>query len=187
MKQLKKIITVFIFILAAFGGCLTVPEITFAAPSAAASANLRDELFNLEEPDERTIKLEAFLLSYDSPLAKHAADFVISADRYGLDWKLVPAITGIESTFGKRIPYGSYNAYGWANGTYYFESWEQSIDHVSRILKEKYYDRGLTTPQTIAPVYAPPSNTWAGKVSYFMKKIDDFEPETSIENLELSF
>ena len=31
-------------------------------------------------------------------------DFVTYADTNGLDYRLVPAITGVESTFGKLIP-----------------------------------------------------------------------------------
>jgi len=85
---------------------------------------------------------------------------------------MVAAISGVESTFGKRIPENSYNAYGWANGNYYFESWEDSIAIVSKTLREKYYDRGATTLNQIARRYAPPSSSWAWKVNYFMEKID---------------
>lgn len=127
--------------------------------------------------DERVRKLRAYFAKHNSPLEPYAYDFVYYADLYGLDWKLVPAITGVESTFGKRIPKNSYNAYGWANGAYAFTSWEQSIEHVTRTLKTKYYDRGLTTVPKIARVYAPPSNTWGNNVLFFMGKIETFEPE----------
>jgi hypothetical protein len=122
--------------------------------------------------DYRVISLENFLEKYDSPLAPYSAYFIEVADKYDLDWRLVPAITGVESTFGKRIPYNSYNAYGWANGAYSFESWDESIEVVSQTLKEKYIDKGATTVNEISRIYAPPSSTWAGKVKYFMKKID---------------
>jgi len=131
-------------------------------------------------------KLEAFLANYDSPLAPYAEQFVRAADRYQLDWRLVPAITGVESTFGKQIPANSYNAYGWANGAFYFQSWEQSIDYVSQYLKEKYVDRGLDTPYKMGPVYAPPSRTWAGKVVYFMKQIECFNEVGCFASLVLT-
>jgi len=136
------------------------------------------------EVDKRVIKLEKFLESYDSPLAEYAEVLVKTADKYGLDWRLVPAITGVESTFGKQIPAGSYNAYGWANGAFYFESWEQSIDLVSQALKEKYIDRGLDTPYKMGPVYAPPSKTWAYKVDNFINKLECFG---ELECLSLTF
>jgi hypothetical protein len=118
------------------------------------------------------VVLKKYLEKMDSPLSDHSRTFIQAADRNSLDWRLVPAITGVESTFGKRIPPNSYNAYGWANGNYYFDSWEESIDVVSDTLKEKYVDRGATTIDEIARIYAPPSNTWSWKVKYFMNEID---------------
>lgn len=166
--MVKKILLIMIAFLAIF---------LFSEP-ALASEKIAGGSAVLEKPDfqvdERVIKLEKFLESYNSPLAEYADKFVESANKYGLDWKLVPAITGVESTFGKQIPTNSYNAYGWANGVFYFGSWEQSIDYVSKALKEKYINRGLDTPFKIGPVYAPPSKTWALKVTHFINEIDCF-------------
>jgi len=153
------------------------------AAEAGNSAALKHESC---PPDSRAEKLKLFLESYGSPLADYAQDFVAAADKNEIDWKLVPAITGVESTFGKQIPYQSYNAYGWCNGDYRFESWEQSIEYVSKYLKEKYYDRGLDKPEKIAPIYAPPSSTWAGKVIYFMQKIECFNDQACLANLGLT-
>jgi hypothetical protein len=124
--------------------------------------------------DYRVDNLRAFLDKYNSPLTEYADEFVSYADIYGLDYRMVPAITGVESTFGKRIPINSYNAYGWANGKYRFASWEGSIEHVSMTLRTKYIDKGAPSISKIARRYAPPSSTWAGKVKYFMGKIDTF-------------
>jgi hypothetical protein len=150
---------------------------------AGHSAGLKEEVLGIERPDPRIEKLEAFLAKHDSPLASYSQEFIEAADLYQLDWKLVTAITGVESSFGKRIPTYSYNAYGWANGHYYFPSWEQSINHISQCLKEKYLDRGLDTPYKIGPVYAPPSPSWAYKVVYFMNQIESFENESCLEEL----
>lgn len=133
--------------------------------------------------DPRVGKLEGFLNNYKSPLAEYSFYFIYCADKYGIDWKLLPAITGIESTFGKRIPSGSYNAYGWGNGLSRFESWEESIDYVTKALAEKYVARGLDTPREISPVYCPPNPTWGSKVEHFMAKIEEFnkdKPEDEI-------
>ncbi len=131
-------------------------------------------------PDNRSQILKDYLEDYDSPLAEYADEFVKAADSYGLDWRLVVAITGVESTFGKFIPQGSYNAYGWANGAYYFESWPESIWHVSQTLKEKYINRGADTVEEIGRIYAPPSPFWAGKVKNFMAQIYS-EPQLSLD------
>jgi hypothetical protein len=122
--------------------------------------------------DYRVENLRNFLSKFNSPLSAYAEDFVAYADMYGLDYRLIPAISGVESTFGKRIPKNSYNAYGWANGDYYFTSWPDSISHVAETLKTKYINKGAPTISKIARRYAPPSSTWGEKVSYFIGKID---------------
>jgi hypothetical protein len=129
------------------------------------------------EIDFRIDTLANFFQKYNSPLVPYASTFIQYADEYQIDYRLVPSIAGVESTFGKRIPYGSYNAYGWANGKYYFESWEDSIMTVSKTLREKYYDNGAENIDQIARRYAPPSNSWSWKVKYFMDKIDPFPVE----------
>jgi len=124
------------------------------------------------EMDYRTLKLKIFFKKYNSPLTPYAKYFVYWADVYNIDWRLIPAISGVESTFGKRIPKNSFNAYGWANGEYRFSSWEDSIEHVTKTLRLKYKDKGAVTIKSIARRYAPPSSTWGGKVEFFMSKID---------------
>lgn len=130
--------------------------------------------------DLRAVKLNKYLKSHKSPLAMYSDDFIYWADKYHLDWRLVPAITGVESTFGKRIPFKSYNAYGWANGDYKFISWESSIEIVSKTLRKKYYDKGAVNIDKIADRYAPPSSTWGKNVKYFMNKIESFPLEFDI-------
>lgn len=160
-----------------------VLTVLFSKPACAladtsvsdSSAQLVSNIIPDENPDEtdyRVLMLKEFFDRYNSPLSNHAQSFIIQADNYSLDWRLVPAITGVESTFGKRIPQNSYNAYGWANGAYYFDSWDQSISVVSKTLKEKYIENGADSLNEIARRYAPPSSTWAFKVKYFMDKID---------------
>lgn len=122
--------------------------------------------------DYRVENLRNFLTKFDSPLASYASDFVEKADQNGLDYRLVPSISGVESTFGKQIPPDSYNAYGWVNGNYRFKSWSDSINVVSSTLKNQYVDRGASSIAKIARRYAPPSSSWAGKVNYFVGKID---------------
>lgn len=145
-------------------------------PSAQLKTNVPEEDF-----DFRALKLKVYLSGHNSPLAPYSAVFVEYADEYDLDWRLVAAISGVESTFGKRIPYESYNAYGWANGEYAFESWEDSIEIVSKTLREKYIDDGLTTIGQIARRYAPPSSTWAGNVKFFINKIDPLGLDFTLE------
>lgn len=125
--------------------------------------------------DKKAEILAKYLANFDSPLQYHAQDFIDAADTYKLDWRLLPSIAGVESTFGKQIP-GGYNAWGW--GVYgtqaiYFNSWKEGIFTIAKGLRENYYDKGLTEPYAINRVYAA-SPYWGGRVSYFMQDLEKF-------------
>jgi hypothetical protein len=143
----------------------------FAQSVSDSSASIRTDTDSTGF-DYRVENLRNFLGKFNSPLAPYAEDIVNYADANGLDYRLVPAISGVESTFGKFIPDGSYNAYGWVNGNYSFTSWTDSIGTVSATLNSQYINKGAETIPQIAKRYAPPSITWGGNVKYFISKID---------------
>lgn len=157
----------------------------YAAETAPKSASVAMISANLQRTvsdssvtysvDEREIKLALYLASHQSALLPYAHDLIETADTYDLPWTLIPAISGVESTFCKRIPYQSYNCWGWRNGDHVFQSYEEAISIVSETLHRSYFSQGRTTPETIMPKYAPPSKTWAGKVRFFMNKIEQQE------------
>src|SRR3990172_288918 len=125
--------------------------------------------------DKKATILSLYLAQFDSPLQYHAQDFIDASNTYDLDWKMIPAIAGVESTFGKHIP-GGFNAWGW--GVYgsqaiYFNSWRDGIFTISKKLKENYLNRGLKDPYSINRIYAA-SPHWGGKVSYFMNDLEEF-------------
>lgn len=137
--------------------------------------NPQAEQINPKQLDPQAQVLAAYLAKHNSPLQYHAQDFVDAARQYDLDWRLVAAISGVESTFGKFTP-GGYNGWGW--GVYgtqslYFKSWREGIYTVSQGLKENYVNRGLTNPYLMNRTYAA-SPRWGGKVTYFMKDIEKF-------------
>ena len=128
----------------------------------------------IKEIDPRTSILAAYFAKYNSPFQYHAQDFIDASDTYNVDWRLVPAISGVESTFGKRS-YG-YNAWGW--GIYgdqrlNFSSWRKGIFTVTEGLKENYIDKGYTDPLIMNKKYAA-SPTWGVRVNFFMNDIDKF-------------
>lgn len=137
--------------------------------------------------DGRAEILSLYLAKYDSPLQYHAQDFVDAAQTYNLDWKLVAAIAGVESTFGKFIP-GGYNGWGWGvygNQAIFFNSWKEGIFTVSKGLRENYLDKGLTDPYSINRRYAA-SPTWGRKVAYFMNDLEKFATKFESETIDLS-
>jgi len=125
--------------------------------------------------DYKASILAEYLASYNSPLQYHAQDFIDASETFNLDWKMVPAIAGVESTFGKQIP-GGYNAWGW--GVYgsqaiYFQSWRDGIFTVAKGLRENYLNKGLDNPYSINRIYAS-SPVWGSKVTYFMQDLEKF-------------
>ncbi len=123
--------------------------------------------------DLRTAKLARYLAYKRSPFVHAAPTFVEEADRNNLDYRLLVAISGIESSFGQAHPYGSYNVWGWAAGKIYFRSFEHGITVVSAALKENYIDRGAVTIEQIGRIYCPPcTSKWPGAVRQFMAEIE---------------
>lgn len=136
-----------------------------------SSAKLEISMENTSSNDVRVKALKKVFEKYNSPLADEAENYVSLADKNGVDWKLLPSIAGLESSFGKRLMPNSYNAYGWGGGHIYFDSWSHGIDTITKSLKTRYYDRGADTVWTIGPIYAE-SPTWAVRVNSFMTKIE---------------
>lgn len=85
--------------------------------------------------DSRVLALERVFTKHNSPLAPFAKNYVETADKYELDWRLLPAIAGLESSFGNAQLKGSYNSYGWGGGRIYFNSVEDGIETVMYGLK----------------------------------------------------
>src|SRR3990167_6131786 len=157
---------------------LAITPKTFAVENSAGSSAALLKLPVQKETDSRTRILREFLKQYNSPLVPFAQDFVSIADKYSLDWKLVAAISGVESTFGKQIPYESYNGWGWGiygTNMIRFASWTEGIETVSEGLRTNYLNKwGAKDVYQIGRYYAA-SPTWAQRVSFFMRKISDFK------------
>jgi hypothetical protein len=131
--------------------------------------------------DARILILQKFLEMNRSALTPHAAFLVHTADKYQLDWKLLPAIAQKESGLCRVIPPGTHNCWGWgihSKGTLGFDNYEEAIETVAKGLKEKYVDKGLTTPEKIMSRYAhPDSTTWADGVMMYMEQIKNLDIE----------
>lgn len=132
----------------------------------------------LETDDARPQIVANFLKRHSSPLepAEHYGRvFVEIADRYGMDFRLLPAIAMQESNLCKSIPEGSHNCLGFgihARGTLGFESYEANFERAGREIKKNYIDQGRTTPEEIMKKYTPSSNgSWAVSVNQWMAEM----------------
>lgn len=161
----------------------------YAQQRASASSAETTIAEKTTSTDYRVKVLEGYLKEQNSPLTPFAADFVRDADKYNLDWKLVAAISGVESTFGLAIPANSYNGWGWGvygTNVIRFASWNEGIDTISQGLRERYMDKwGGQNIYQIGSMYAS-SPAWAGHVEYYMNKIQDFALRDPQDTLSLS-
>lgn len=181
MKYLITFVTVILLLLVSSGQ-------SYAFGEAGSSASL---VLTLEQngSDNRAQVLRSFLLEYDSPLAPYAEDFVKNADKYSLDWRLVASIAGLESTFGKQIPYNSLNAWGWGvygDNVIRFATWNEGIETISKGLRERYLkEKPESDPYLIGPIYAA-SPSWAQRVSFFMEKMEEYRIRNAKSTLALA-
>jgi len=153
--------------------------LVFASVYAESNSN-KSVMFEVEfKKVNRKEALEKFFEKYKSPLKGNAQTFIDEADRYGIDYRLIPSISCMESTCGKFLIEGSYNPFGWGiygDNAIYFNDYTHAIETVAEGLNKGYFSKGLNTVEKIAPVYTPPNSyNWQKGVSFFMNEISSFE------------
>ncbi len=137
-----------------FAGLLAVPAaIGFAQQPQTSPAT---------KNDPRLARLQDYFAEKGRPLRSLAADFLSAADRNGLDWRLLPSISIIESSGGKTAK--NNNIFGWNCGRQSFPSVRAAIHTIaeklanSRLYRHKDVDHILSTynsrPQYAARVKA---------------------------------
>lgn len=121
--------------------------------------------------------LTAFFSKNNSPLVKNVNKFVEIADKYNIDYRLMPAISCTESSCGKFLIERSHNPFGWGiygNTVTSFKSYDDAIEKVAQGLSKGYISKGYDTPEEIGPIYTPPSYThWMRATRFFMNQIDE--------------
>lgn len=132
-------------------------------------------------PDSRIEALRNYLEKKNSPMSENAETFIEIADTYGFDWRLLPAITGAESSFGKRTPScASFNPFGWRSSTspcgwWRFESFDEAIRQVGEKLAKFYPYAGWRQSgnlNELAQKYDGGNpDKWTGTVSFLMEEM----------------
>jgi len=156
---------------------VTPKETTGVQVYASLPSNFPSVSAEIVEEDARPEIIKGFLSSYKSPLTPYSELIVDVADKYGIDWKLLPAIAMKESGLCKIIPDESYNCWGWgihSAGTLRFDSYEEGIDTVSKGIRENYVDIGLVTIEEIMSKWIPhsPNGAWAEGVRLYMAEMN---------------
>ncbi len=128
-----------------------------AAPHTMAPVQHLTEAVSYHK-DARVEKLKDFFAERDCPAEELARDFVAAADINGLDWRLLPGISFIESSGGKR--YLNNNIFGWDSCRTSFPTVRAGIYEVaSRLANSDLYQgkdvRHILKTYNPLPDYAP--------------------------------
>lgn len=101
--------------------------------SSGVVADIADVVTNTKEVavDTRAKNIDDYFAKKNLPLAGYGETFVKVADKYDLDYRLLPAIAMRESTGGKNpCPNDKDNVFGWHSCKTTFDSQEAAIDKV---------------------------------------------------------
>lgn len=128
--------------------------------------------------DARPKIVSSFLENYSCPLVpygQYADKYIEVADKYSLDFRLIPAISMQESNCCKKIPEGSNNCWGYGiygDQVVRFSTVEEGIEAVAKTLAKNYTSKGLMEPEEIMRKYTPQSKgSWAAGVLHFMNEM----------------
>lgn len=158
-------------------------------PMTPDSANISSAVVSpLLTQEEQTVRaqqakaIDDFLEKRNSPLAGYGPKFVEEAYKNGIDYRLLVAISGRETTFGLNMCKSKdapNNAWGWHSCKSGFKSIDEGIEVISRKLggndeKIKHYKPDMTSDQ-ILKKYNPDSIVpgYSKQVVRLMKVIDD--------------
>jgi hypothetical protein len=88
--------------------------------------------------DPRLSRLKRFFSELESPAYFLAEEFLAAADRHGLDWRLLPSISIVESGGGREFK--NNNIMGWDSCQEAFPSPQAGVEIVaSRLADSKFY------------------------------------------------
>lgn len=151
------------------------PNIPTQPIHAGSSAILEKKI-----PSE-VIEIRRFFESYNSVLSNYAQDFYDVSQAEGLDYRILPSISMVESTGGKNTPScARFNPFGWSSSTspcgfYRFLGFKEAIKTVGEGIGRnraysKFRDSGEISE--LANVYNPGNKEkWEKDLRFFMGKI----------------
>lgn len=157
-------------------GTIPVPSASNLDDSDAIALHVRHQqqmagdtetpLRELTERKRQIKRVKELYARWNAPMAEHAEYIVDVSHEFGIDWRLIPAISIVESS-GGRYCFKPYNAFGW--GRMGFSGFEESIYTVTKGIAHSYQ---TDNPHAIAPRYNPVTPvSWANKVSGLMGQI----------------
>ncbi|MBZ5604392.1 MAG: hypothetical protein LAO79_18980 [Acidobacteriia bacterium] len=119
-------------------------------------------------PDTRSKHLQAFFEAYNCPPPLLTSEYIAVADAYGLDYRLLPAVSVRESTCGQHARYN--NRWGWDSARTGFASLRHGIRFIARQLAFGRYYQGKTLDEKLHAYN--PNPKYPGEIRSLMREID---------------
>jgi hypothetical protein len=119
--------------------------------------------------DQRIFRLEAFFKSYNCPAPLHVDEYLHAADAYQIDYRMLPAISLLETTCGSYQRLN--NHWGWDSAQTGFSSVGAGIHYIASQLAEHPYYKDKTLEQKLW-MYNP-DRQYVAQVRRLMRQIEN--------------
>ena len=141
-------------------GALTLAATAYANTTTGSSPTLRDGRYD---------KLESFFQSFGCPAPHYVDEYLGAADSNAIEYRLLPAISVLESTCGvyQRLN----NRWGWDSARKGFSSFRAGLQYIARQLSQGRYYRNKSLEEKVR-MYNP-NPQYARLLKKLMLKIDD--------------
>lgn len=127
--------------------------------------------------DQRHARLETFFQSFGCPAPYHVKEYIGAADTYAIDYRLLPAISVLESTCG--IYQRQNNRWGWASARKGFASFRAGLEYIAHQLADGHYYKNKTLEEKVH-MYNPRPQ-YARQLESLMRKIDAALPSAAAD------
>ena len=162
----------------AFVPFLTMPStmLTLNMGSLNTSSVTKTEVSSDDLRQSHADAIDTYFKNHDMPLEGTGMAFILVAEKYGIDWNLLPAIAVRESSGGKQAC--GYNPFGWGSCKLHnFISYEQAIEALGKNLggasknTAKYY-AGKSSKEKLYNYNGTVVPTYPDEVLAIMKSIE---------------
>ena len=146
--------------------------------ASSTGFNNSDDVVEISIEDvraERAAKIDAYYGKHKLPLTGYGMKMVLASEKYGIDWRLIPAIGMRETTGGKFACYN--NPFGWGSCKIKFSSFDEAIESLARNLgganpKTSYYYAGKSTLEKLYYYNGTVVASYPKEVVKIMNKIE---------------
>ena len=157
---------------------MAIPSISLSSHigSLEVSSSAKEEVSVSDLREEKAKAIDTYFKERSMPLQGTGMTFVLVAEKYGIDWSLLPAIAVRESSGGKAAC--GNNPFGWGSCKLHnFVSYEQAIESLGKNLgganpKTARYYAGKSTEQKLHNYNGTVLPTYGAEVVSIMELIE---------------